>query len=73
MDGFPVQFYDILFRDMKGLKLLDFVALDVLDQVLLSFPGLLELLVLDILLLPCKVNGLFLLHNLFLDLFGVLQ
>ena len=31
VDGFPVQFYDILFRDMKGLKLLDFVALDVLD------------------------------------------
>ena len=73
MDGFLLQFDDILFGDMKGLKLLDFVTLDVLDQVLLSLPSLLELLVLDILLLPCQVSVLFLFHNLLLDFFGVLQ
>ena len=73
VDGFLLQFDDVLFRDMKGLKLLDFVTLDVLDQVLLSLPSLLELLVLDILLLPCQVSVLFLFHNLLLDFFGVLQ
>ena len=73
MDGFLLQFDDVLFGDMKGLKLLDFVTLDVLDQVLLSLPSLLELLVLNILLLPCQVSVLFLFHNLFLDFFGVLQ
>lgn len=72
MNLFVFEFHDVLVWHIQLPQLFDLLLLDSLQQSLLALEGLLQLLVLDVADLLALLLGLVLLHDLLLQLDGVL-
>ncbi len=72
MNLFVFEFHDVLVWYVQLPQLFDLLLLDSLQQSLLALEGLLQLLILDVADLLAFLLGLVLLHDLLLQLDGVL-
>lgn len=72
LDRLVLQLHDVLVRHVQALQLVYLLLLYALDQRLLSLPGLLEFLVLDLLQLVSLFAAFLLVDDLLLQLVGVL-